>query len=166
MDGKAAYIGIGSNLGDKRSNCSRAIEMIEQIPGCELLRCSDWYLTKPIGTGEQDWYLNGVLAVQTRLPVRGLLGRLMAIERNMGRVRKERWGPRIIDLDILLYGQEIINEENLRVPHPLMHLRRFVLVPLVQLDPNLIHPTLGMSVAELLKRIPENGQEVIRVEDT
>jgi 2-amino-4-hydroxy-6-hydroxymethyldihydropteridine diphosphokinase len=107
-----------------------------------------------------------VLAIYTRLSARELLRRLMNIEREMGRVREERWGARIIDLDILLYGREVINEENLSVPHPLMHLRKFVLVPLVQLDPHLMHPTFGMSVAELLKRIPENGQEVIRVEDT
>jgi len=140
--------------------------MIEQIPGCELNRRSDWYLTKPVGTEGQDWYLNGVLAIYTRLSARELLRRLMNIEREMGRVREERWGARIIDLDILLYGREVINEENLSVPHPLMHLRKFVLVPLVQLDPHLMHPTFGMSVAELLKRIPENGQEVIRVEGT
>ncbi len=160
-----AYIGIGSNLEDKRHNCLTAVERVEQIPGSALTGRSDWYLTRPIGVKGQDWYVNGVVSISTKIPPRDLLGRLLAIESDMGRVRRKRWESRIIDLDILLYGHEIIKEEDLTVPHPLMHLRKFVLVPLVQLAPDLIHPSLGVTIAELLRRMTNNGQEVIPLED-
>ena len=162
---KTAYIGIGSNLGDKRQNCLRAIEKIEQIPGCRLTGRSDWYLTEPVGVEGQDWYVNGVISLSTAISPQELLGSLLDIEAEMGRVREERWESRVIDLDILLYGQEIIDEEDLKVPHPLMHRRKFVLVPLVQLAPDLIHPSLGVSMAELLRRVRSNGQEVVPLED-
>ncbi len=160
-----AYIGIGSNLEDKRHKCLTAVERVEQIPGSALTGRSDWYLTRPIGVKGQDWYVNGVVSISTKIPPRDLLGRLLAIESDMGRVRRKRWESRIIDLDILLYGHEIIKEEDLTVPHPLMHLRKFVLVPLVQLAPDLIHPSLGVTIAELLRRMTNNGQEVIPLED-
>ena len=159
-----AYIGIGSNLEDKRQNCLRAVEMVEQIPGSELTGLSDWYLTKPVGVKGQDWYVNGVVSISTKIPAPDLLRRLLAIESDMGRVRRKRWESRIIDLDILLYGHEIINQKDLKVPHPLMHLRKFVLVPLVQLAPDLIHPSLGVTMAELLRRVMNNGQEVVPLE--
>ncbi|MGD8985444.1 MAG: 2-amino-4-hydroxy-6-hydroxymethyldihydropteridine diphosphokinase [Desulfobacteraceae bacterium] len=159
-----AYIGIGSNLEDKRHNCIMATEMIEQIPGCQLTGCSDWYLTKPVGVKGQEWYVNGVVSISTKVLPRDLMRRLLSIESDMGRVRTKRWEPRIIDLDILLYGREVINEEDLTVPHPLMHLRKFVLVPLVQLAPDLIHPSLGVTMVELLGRMQNNGQEVVPLE--
>lgn len=162
---KTAYIGIGSNLGDRRQNCLTAIEMIGQVPGCELIRYSDWYLTKPMGVKGQDWFVNGVASISTKIPPQDLLKRLLAIEQNMGRVGRKKWAARIIDLDLLLYGQDIIMAEKLTVPHPLMHLRRFVLVPMVQLEPDLIHPSLGVTMAELLEEIPENGQKVVLMED-
>lgn len=160
-----AYIGIGSNLEDKRQNCLTAVEKVEQIHGSELTGRSDWYLTKPVGVKGQDWYVNGVVSISTKIPPRDLLRRLLAIESDMGRVRRRRWESRIIDLDILLYGQEIIDEEDLTVPHPLMHLRKFVLIPLVQLAPDLIHPSLGVTIAELLGTIQNNGQEVVPLKD-
>jgi 2-amino-4-hydroxy-6-hydroxymethyldihydropteridine diphosphokinase len=160
-----AYLGRGSNLEEKHHNCLRAIERIEQIPGCQLTGCSDWYLTMPVGVRGQEWYVNGVVSISTKVPPRDLLRRLLNIESDMGRVRTKQWEPRIIDLDILLYGDEIINEEDLKVPHPLMHLRKFVLVPLVQLAPDLIHPSLGVTMLELLGKMPDNGQEVVPLED-
>jgi 2-amino-4-hydroxy-6-hydroxymethyldihydropteridine diphosphokinase len=160
-----AYIGIGSNLEDKRHNCLTAVEMVGQIPGSQLTGRSDWYLTKPVGVKGQDWYVNGVVSISTKIPALDLLQRLLAIESDMGRVRRKRWESRIIDLDILLYGHEIINEKDLTVPHPLMHLRKFVLEPLVQLAPDLIHPSLGVTMAELLRRVTNNGQEVFPLED-
>lgn len=160
-----AYIGIGSNLGDRRHNCVTAIEMIGEIPGCQLTGLSDLYLTEPVGVKGQNWYVNGVISISIEIPPQELLGTLLDIEEEMGRVRGERWESRIIDLDILLYGHEIIHEEDLTVPHPLMHLRKFVLVPLVQLAADLIHPSLGVTMAELLRRIPNNGQEVVPLED-
>jgi 2-amino-4-hydroxy-6-hydroxymethyldihydropteridine diphosphokinase len=109
---------------------------------------------------DQDWFINGVASLTTEISPQVLLRKVLDIEGDMGRVRRERWGPRIIDLDILLFGQEIIHEENLKVPHPFMHLRRFVLEPLVQLVPDLIHPSLGMSIKALLRRLPEDDQVV------
>lgn len=162
---KTAYIGIGSNLEDKSHNCLKAVDMIEGIPGCEVTGLSDWYLTKPVGVVGQDWFVNGVVSIATSLSAQDLLRELMAIETEMGRVRRKRWESRIIDLDILLYGQEIVNEENLTIPHPLMHIRKFVLVPMLQLGPDLIHPSLGMTMAELSGRIPKDDQVVIRMED-
>ena len=154
------YIGIGSNLGDRRGNCLEAVERIGKMPDCQMTGCSDWYLTKPVGVEDQDWFVNGVASLTTEISPQILLRRVLDIEADMGRVRRERWGPRIIDLDILLFGQEVIQEENLKVPHPFMHLRRFVLEPLVKLVPDLTHPSLGVSMMELLGRLPDDGQVV------
>jgi 2-amino-4-hydroxy-6-hydroxymethyldihydropteridine diphosphokinase len=162
---KTAYIGIGSNLGDRHQNCLRAIEMMREIPGCEVPEISGWYSTRPVGVEGQEWYQNGVACLLTRISVRELLVSLLSIEERMGRVHTGRWAPRVIDLDILLFGGDVIEREDLKVPHPLMHLRRFVLVPLAQLAPNLIHPSLGLTITELLGRLPEDGQEVVAVED-
>ena len=159
------YIGIGSNLGEKHKNCLRAIEMIEQIPGCKPIKQSDLYLTKPVGVEDQDWYVNGVMSLKTDLPPQDLLNHLMSIEEKMGRVRRERWESRIIDLDILFFGQQIINEKNLTVPHPRLHFRRFVLVPMTQIAPDLTHPSLGLTMAELLGKCPDDGQVVIPVKE-
>ena len=162
---KTSYIGIGSNLGNKLHNCFKAVEMTGQIPGCELTGRSDWYRTKPVGVNGQDWYVNGVISISTSISAQDLLSRLMGIEADMGRMRRQQWEPRVIDLDILLFGREIIGEENLKIPHPLMHLRKFVLVPMVQLVPDLIHPSLNMTMAELLGQIPEDGQVVTRMRE-
>lgn len=162
---KTAYIGIGSNLGDKRNNCLQAVEEMGQIPGCKITGCSELYLTKPWGVEGQEWYANAVASLSTKISAQDLLKDLQAIEADMGRVRKEKWEARIIDLDILLFGDDIIDEENLKVPHPFMHLRKFVLVPLTQLASGLIHPSLGMTMDELLLKLPDDDQEIISFED-
>lgn len=161
----SVYIGIGSNLGDRQGNCLEAVEQMGKMSGCRITGCSDWYLTKPVGVEEQDWFVNGVASLTTEISPNVLLRRVLDIEADMGRVRRERWGPRIIDLDILLFGQEIIHEENLKVPHPLMHLRLFVLEPLAELVPDLIHPSLGLSMMELLRRLSDDGQVVTLIKD-
>ena len=156
-----AYIGVGSNLGDKVANCREAIRRVDSLGGCSVTARSGLYRTEPVDVEDQDWYVNGVIAVDTDLTPRDLLAQLMAVEASMGRVRKEKWEARIIDLDILLYGNHRMNEEGLIIPHPLMHSRRFVLVPLNQLDPQLVHPVLGKSMSQLLDVCGEAGQEII-----
>jgi 2-amino-4-hydroxy-6-hydroxymethyldihydropteridine diphosphokinase len=162
---KTGYVGIGSNLGDRHRNCLRAVGMMGEIPGCEVSETSGWYLTRPVGVEGQEWYENGVASLQTRVSARELLNSLLSIEQRMGRVRTARWAPRVIDLDILLFGGDVIESEDLKVPHPRMHLRRFVLVPLAQIAPNMVHPSLGLTISELLMRLPEDGQEVVAIKE-
>ena len=159
-----SYIGIGSNLGDKRANCEQAVERVGRIPGCRIVQCSPWFLTRPVGVEGQGWYLNGAASLEAKISAHELLSRLLEVESAMGRVRAERWGPRMIDLDLLLFGQEIISDQDLQVPHLLMHTRRFVLVPMVHLAPQLVHPVLRRTMAELLDRLEGEGQEVIPLE--
>jgi len=160
-----AYIGIGSNLGDRHQNCLQAVDRLRRIPDVEVTGVSGWYLTKPVGVDGQDWYVNGVVSLDVTASPQELLKRLMGVEQAMGRVRKERWGPRVIDLDILLFGKKDIHENNLIVPHPFMHVRRFVLVPMAELAPGVIHPTIGATMTQLLKGLPDDGQEVVPLEE-
>jgi 2-amino-4-hydroxy-6-hydroxymethyldihydropteridine diphosphokinase len=157
------YIGIGSNLGDRQGNCLRAVERMDRLAGCRITSCSDWFLTKPVGVEGQEWYVNGVVSLTTDISPQDLLKRLLAIEADMGRIRRERWGPRNIDLDILLFGQEIVQESTLKIPHPRMHLRRFVLEPMTQLAPDFVHPGLGLSIEVLLEKLPKDDQVVTRM---
>lgn len=159
---KISYIGIGSNIGDKLFNCLKAIELIKRIPGCRIMAQSDFYRTEPVGVEGQEWYLNGVISLSISISARELLQSFLDIETCMGRKRKGKWDPRIIDLDILLFGDDIINEEDLIIPHPRMYERRFVLEPLARLAPDLIHPLLGKSMAGLLAGLSEQGQAVLR----
>jgi 2-amino-4-hydroxy-6-hydroxymethyldihydropteridine diphosphokinase len=156
-----AYVGIGSNLGDRSQNCLRAIQMMREIPRCGLSAVSGWYLTQPVGVTGQEWYVNGAAALSTTGTAEELLDRFLSIEKLMGRVRSRKWEPRVIDLDILLFGNEMIDAEDLRIPHPLMHLRRFVLVPLAEIAPDVIHPRLGLSILELLRKLPQEDSEVL-----
>ena len=165
MNEVTVYIGIGSNLGDRRMNCDRAVELVGDLPHSRLTSCSQWYLTRPWGVEGQDWYVNGAVSLETTLGPERLLNKLLSIEQDMGRIRKERWGARIIDLDILLYGRGVVDADALKIPHPLMHQRRFVLVPMVDLAPELIHPLLHLSMEELLRQCPEEGQQVIPLKE-
>ena len=163
---KTAYIGIGSNIGDKVSNCRKAIEEIKKMRRCRFISQSEFFLTKPVGVEDQDWYVNGVVSAAAGLPPAELLEKLLAIEARMGRTRRQPWEARIIDLDLLLYGQDIIIENDLTVPHPRLHLRRFVLEPLVRLAPDLVHPSLGKTVSELLRDLEDDSQEVLPLKDS
>ena len=158
---KTAYIGVGSNLGDKVRNCLEAVARIDEIAGCRVTAQSEFYRTQPVGVKGQDWYVNGVIVLSADISARDLLKSLLAIEITMGRERKKKWDSRIIDLDILLFGEEVISEKGLQVPHPLMHLRRFVLVPMVSLAPDLVHPLLKKSMGELLVDSPKEDQSVV-----
>ena len=159
----AVYIGIGSNRGDRQGNCLKAVERMDRMAGCRITSCSAWFLTEPVGVEWQEWYVNGVASLVTDISPQELLKGLLAVEADMGRVRIERWGPRNIDLDILLFGREIIQEANLSIPHPRMHLRRFVLEPITQLAPDLVNPALGLSMKELLEQLPDEDQIVRRM---
>jgi 2-amino-4-hydroxy-6-hydroxymethyldihydropteridine diphosphokinase len=154
------FIGIGSNLGDKVGNCRRAVEVILADGRNRTVQCSPLYQTEPVGEKEQDWFINGVSCMETSMEPAELLEFLLGIEKMMGRVRRERWGPRVIDLDILIFGQEVINKEGLQIPHPRLHERRFVLVPLRDIAPDLMHPLLGKTISQILAELP-GGEKVL-----
>ena len=157
---ETAYIGIGSNIGRKIDHCKRAISLMGRLEGCSVRVQSPFYRTEPVGVEGQDSYVNGVVCVDTDLSAGTLLKRLLEIEADMGRVRRKKWDARVIDLDILLFGSRIIQKPDLIVPHPLMHLRRFVLTPLLQIAPDLIHPVLRKSMQELAGSLSGDGQVV------
>ncbi|NWF53516.1 MAG: 2-amino-4-hydroxy-6-hydroxymethyldihydropteridine diphosphokinase [Syntrophaceae bacterium] len=148
-----AYIGIGSNLGNKRGNIHRAVKALGADPGNRRVRCSPLYATEPVGKKDQDWFVNGVISLETSLSPRELLELLLGIEKKMGRVRGEKWGPRTIDLDILFYEDQILKEPDLQVPHPRLQERKFVLLPLRDLAPDWVHPALGKTVSRLLAEL-------------
>ena len=154
---QVAYLGVGSNLGDPVENCRRAIERIDASGWVRVLRKSSLYRTEPVGMTDQPWFVNAAIEVRTSLDAHDLLGLLQGIETEMGRVRLQKWGPRIIDLDILFYDQAIIQDDVLVVPHPELHKRRFVLEPLNEIAPYIIHPLYGISVKGLLDRLDDAG---------
>jgi 2-amino-4-hydroxy-6-hydroxymethyldihydropteridine diphosphokinase len=154
--GYIAYIGIGSNMGDKVNQCERAISEILKVDHHKLLAKSSLFKTRPIGDTSQDWFVNGVIKIETDLEATDLLQRLKAIESQLGRTETFRWGPRTIDLDILFYDDAEIRTEELRVPHPFIQERQFVLIPLTEIDRYLVHPVLKKTVQELLDDIRED----------
>jgi 2-amino-4-hydroxy-6-hydroxymethyldihydropteridine diphosphokinase len=139
-----AYVGLGANLGDRAAMLRAALEQLEGEPDVEIAAVSAFRETEPVGLLDQPRFLNAAAAVDTELSARELLDRLLAIERRLGRTRTgARFGPRTIDLDLLLYGDEVIAEPGLEVPHPRLHERLFALEPLVELEPRLVVPGLG-----------------------
>ena len=134
-----AYLGLGANLGDRLANLQRAVDLLAEVSGLRVARSSRVYATEPVGGPEQPEYLNAVVEVETDLAPHDLLEACLSVETRMGRVRAEPWGPRTIDIDVLTYGDETIDEPDLVIPHPRMHERGFVLVPLAELtaDPSL-----------------------------
>jgi len=147
------YIGLGSNLGDRRRYIADAVGRMREAAGIVVRRVSMLIETAPVGGPPQGKFLNGVVEIETTLPPRELLKELQGIEGALGRVRAERWGPRTIDLDILLYGDEVVTEADLMIPHALMHERAFVLRPLAEIAPGARHPVLRKSVGELLTQL-------------
>lgn len=153
-----AFIGLGSNMGDKIANVKKAIEELGKIPGNEVLAISSLYKTEPVGDIEQDWFINAAAKIETALSPQRLLKTLLDIEKDMGRVREIKWGPRIIDLDILLYDDLILEEEGLIIPHPYLHERGFVLAPMAEIAPDVIHPRLMRGMSQLMNMLNDNNK--------
>ncbi len=154
MTQNLVFLGLGSNLGDRVETVRGAERLISEIDGVIVVSSASLYETEPVGIADQPSFINSALKIKTILQPAVLLGKLKEIERKMGRVDAVRWGPRIIDIDILLFGNievnKIINEKGLTIPHPEMTKRAFVLVPLSEIAPNVVHPVLKKSVRELL----------------
>ncbi|HYA11519.1 MAG TPA: 2-amino-4-hydroxy-6-hydroxymethyldihydropteridine diphosphokinase [Thermodesulfovibrionales bacterium] len=150
-----AYIGIGSNLGNRQKNCLRAIELLEK-KDITVKKRSSMYETEPWGVKDQPQFINMALEVETELEPHELLKILKDVEREVGRGVTFKWGPRMIDLDILLFNDLFLREDNLQIPHPLMHERDFVLKPLCEIAPDRIHPLLKVSMCDLLKKLEKS----------
>ncbi|OGF17670.1 MAG: 2-amino-4-hydroxy-6-hydroxymethyldihydropteridine diphosphokinase [Candidatus Eisenbacteria bacterium RBG_16_71_46] len=148
-----AFIGLGSNLGDREAMIRMALDDLARLPSTRLVRASSLYDTEAVGDAEQPNFLNAVAQIDTELTARQLLWNLQLVEKRLGRVRAQRWGPRTIDLDLLIYGNLVVEEPDLRVPHPELARRSFVLVPLVELDPLLTHPVTGETLVSLLSSL-------------
>ncbi len=154
---KTIYLSLGSNVGDRAAHIARAIEALNAA-GVRVLRQSSLYSTEPVDLRTQSWFLNCVLEAETGLMPRQLLRVLQEIERALGRKRLVRSGPRVMDIDLLLYGSSVVHTAELEVPHPRMAERRFVLVPLAELAPALRHPTVRRTIAELLAETRDRSQ--------
>ncbi|MBQ0140070.1 MAG: 2-amino-4-hydroxy-6-hydroxymethyldihydropteridine diphosphokinase [Kurthia sp.] len=152
-----AYISLGSNMGDKVESLRQAVELLHQNSSIEVTKVSSIYDTDPVGYEDQDVFMNLVVEVETTLSSEALLIVCQAIEQQLKRVRIIRWGPRTMDLDIILYGNEVIHTDNLIVPHPRMHERAFVLVPLAEIAPNVVQPVENTSITELLAQVGAEG---------
>jgi 2-amino-4-hydroxy-6-hydroxymethyldihydropteridine diphosphokinase len=152
-----AYLSLGSNIGDRAANIARAITALPEH-GIRVIKQSRLYETEPVEMREQDWFLNGVIEVQTDFQPQELIAALLAIEQSMGRQRLVPKGPRIIDLDILLFGAVVLKQPQLEIPHPRLAARRFVLVPFAEIAPNVMHPTLGKTIRELLEITPDKSE--------
>ena len=147
------YLSLGSNMGDRQGYLQRAVEALKQLTDTEVEAVSSYYETAAWGLTDQADFLNLALALETQLPAESLLSACQAIEKDLDRVRHEHWGPRTVDIDILLYGQEIWETEHLIVPHPFMTQRAFVLVPLLEIAENLVEPQTGQAYKKYLSQI-------------
>jgi len=150
------YLSLGSNIGDRLSNLKKACQLLEE-KGILILRKSSFYLTQPWGIKNQPEFINQVIEAETSLPPEELLTLLKEIEGVLGRKKGKRWGPRIIDIDILFYGDEIIRKPDLIIPHPLLQERAFVLIPLCEISPSLMHPILKKKIVELVREVKKEG---------
>ncbi|MHC4777305.1 MAG: 2-amino-4-hydroxy-6-hydroxymethyldihydropteridine diphosphokinase [Planctomycetota bacterium] len=155
MSREVAYIALGSNQGDRRDNLDHGMSALDALPQTALVKRSSYRWTPPWGLREQPWFLNAAAAVETALEPRALMDALLSAESERGRVRDVPNGPRTLDLDILLYGDRVVEDEGLFIPHPRMAQRLFVLAPLGEIAPHIVHPVLGETISVLLGRIKE-----------
>jgi len=159
-----AYIAIGSNQGDKISNCQNGMTLFIEKTNSVLISVSQYYITEPLYYEDQDWFLNGVFQIATQLEPEALIIAIKSVEMAFGRESKSvRYGPRPLDLDILLYDHEIYQSDRLQIPHPMMHERRFVLEPMCDIAPDLIHPVLNMSMRYMLNQLGDKDKKVIPI---
>ena len=158
---ETVFIGFGSNVGDRIDFCDRAVTLLSLLPHSQLIGVSLLYETEPVYDHAQpgkDWFLNGVIQLETNITPKSLLSLLREIERALGRGEETRSGPRTIDLDLLFYGQLVIDEPDLVVPHPRLHQRRFVLMPLSELDPLWMHPSRHRTMTQLLAEVQDRSE--------
>jgi 2-amino-4-hydroxy-6-hydroxymethyldihydropteridine diphosphokinase len=146
------FLSLGSNIGDKEEHIRKALTLL--VKTCKVGRTSHLYLTEPVGDTEQDWFLNCVAEVETDIDPKKLLSSIKSIERKLGRKKTVKNGPRIIDIDILFYGDCVLNTKNLVIPHPLLQERLFVLQPMMDLNPGFVHPVLKKTIQELYMHRP------------
>jgi len=156
------FIGLGSNLGDRRANVLDALERIRKLPSTRIVKESSFYESEPHGDAK-TWFVNGVIEIETDLSPDNLLRKLKGIESAMGRkrVKGKRWGSRVIDLDVLLYGSLVVRKRALKIPHPELANRRFVILPLSELGPQMIHPVLQVTVSDLLATLKDAKKVVL-----
>jgi len=157
-----AYIGLGANLGDPRLQLEEALARLAGTEEIEVVKVSSFYLNPPLGPPDQPWYVNAVAQVRTRLTPEELLRVLHRVEQELGRSRRERWGPRLIDLDLLLYDGVILFGPDLQLPHPEMPHRSFVLMPLAEIAPQAWHPVMQKTAAELLTELDPQEREAVK----
>lgn len=150
-----AVIGLGGNIGSVLATLNGAIAALDKTPGIAVTQCSSWYQSHPVGPPQPD-FINGCALLDVTLSPQALLQSLLAIEQQYGRIRKERWGPRTLDLDLIFYEDQQLNLPNLQIPHPQFHLRPFVLVPLAEIAPHWVDPQNGQGIRELLRAVDEN----------
>ena len=153
MNEKTAYLGLGTNLGDREQNLVQAVNALNAGPELAVLRTSGIYETAPWGLTNQPDFLNTAAEISTTLSPRQLLDRIKDLEHRLGREAGPRFGPRLIDIDILLFGDLVVDEPDLRIPHASLHLRAFALVPLAELTPDSVHPILGITIAKLAGQV-------------
>lgn len=158
---ETVFIGFGSNVGDRVDFCDRAVTLLSLLPHSQVIAVSLLYETEPVNDGSSPgdgWFLNGVVQLETDITPKSLLSMVREIERSLGRDEDNRSGPRTIDLDILFYGRRVIDEPGLVVPHPRLHQRRFVLMPMSELDPLWVHPTRHRTISRMLAEVVDQSE--------
>jgi len=163
MEKHTAYISIGSNIGDKLLNCRKGISALAKSGKSVIIRQSNFYKTEPVDYTDQDWFVNSVVKIETAFDPFQLLYELKIIEKDAGRTEDQiRYGPRILDLDIIFYDNIVMNLSELIIPHPEMHKRRFILKPICDINPKFIHPVLKMDMQYLLNNLDDKEQRVVQ----